>query len=438
MRTRQESSFCCRLSNNFKWCITTALSSIIKPFRMINPVETIIAAGAMMGIMPIVSKQFHKLEKAHFIPDGRNDDVNPLYYFLALDMAICGTFIARYYLKAVLNDHSDQDNREISRLKSIPAILLCESIAATPMIVYSYVPADYNIPAYSLVTLGGMALCIKYVNFYKSHRYGILEEDNAISCGDILLKSIITTSRAALSISALFSIELNNQDVVGSKGFDQYLAWATCYAMPLALSTFIQNNYFSLYGTEQLREDRCVAKLIVNTLAAISTFGRGVAGTLFAYDGLMSVGVPEDYALPISIISLGIVANLATTNTERLQLIQSVCTIDASDVTIKNGALFFISTLQGFLLALPQCTQAIIAVPRLSDDEHTQKVIYAFTIPFVIKETLFFTKLAFRAFSDFQLFNNQIALDDVMIGPLDYDVPALGNHIQYDYDPLEM
>ena len=60
MRTRQESSFCCRLSNNFKWCITTALSSIIKPFRMINPVETIIAAGAMMGIMPIVSKQFHK------------------------------------------------------------------------------------------------------------------------------------------------------------------------------------------------------------------------------------------------------------------------------------------------------------------------------------------------------------------------------------------
>lgn len=113
-----------------------------------------------------------------------------------------------------------------------------------------------------------------------------------------------------LPLGLLWGIELKNQKVSDSSGFDEYMAWATFTSLPLIINHTIETirTIEILYATDnrEVNLSSVGSKLTVYGLSGLSLVGRAIAYTEAVNLLAEALGVSESVSLAMGIVAGGV------------------------------------------------------------------------------------------------------------------------------------
>ncbi len=351
---------------------TSALcSTVYHIYRYNRPLQALTAGAATLALLPIFSRQLKKFEEDVGAVNIRSDDI--IYPLLLINMLLVSPHLLHYFLTKLVNHHShdEHENNENSHIvKKSLVLYTAEAAAITPYLGF-LLPEGYNYAAYSLFA-GALGLAAAkslkdYLSAVQGNMQSVNEGINAehipffqhITKTNFALKSIGSLTPAALMAFMLYGIELNNSQIQNSEGFDQYVAWATAYVLPLVISTFIQNSHIMLGVGESLEtndgSENTPNKVVVNALCTLSTVGRGICYTSFTQEFFEEIGIPTKASLGLAIVFAGIGINVAATLVERKELMTILPKILKSEHkgSCLNITKATLAMLEGIILSSP-------------------------------------------------------------------------------------
>lgn len=195
-------------------------------------------------------------------------------------------------------------------------------------------------------------------HFIKKH-----QEDLTPSSKNI----VVTMSKAGaacsivLPLGLLWGIELQNQKVAGSTGFDEFIAWATFTTTPIIIDRIIE----SVRTVDKIYEDRSVielnsvgSKLLVYGLTGMAVTGRVLAYTEAAETLALAMGMSSGIALGVGIMG-GVLGSGGVTLFE-YNAVKSLFAEQKEPMTLKKAICGAISTIEGGWFTLPVVSLGLI------------------------------------------------------------------------------
>lgn len=213
----------------------------------------------------------------------------------------------------------------------------------------------------------GFYLYNYFINYQEKTKQ---EEPNKAKTCVLTLCKIGSVVSALIPVSMLWNVELDNQKVEGTHGFDQFVAWAAFTSVPLLIfktsytynkvSKYVIAKFDNSNNTNGQEISSLGGKLIVYGISGISLIGRGIALT-HIFDQLMEkFNIEENISLPVSIVTGGILGNLIFALNEYSSLkklfINNDCNITKTQLT--TG---LVSAFEGSWFALPFISQGMEA-----------------------------------------------------------------------------
>lgn len=189
-------------------------------------------------------------------------------------------------------------------------------------------------------------------SFIKKHQ-DILSPDSKHVC--------ISVGKAAASLSIvlplglLWSVELSNQKIAGSSGFDEFMAWATFTTLPLVIDRIADssNTFDKLYNKDYFFNlNTTGSKMVVYGLAALSVAGRSIAFTEVAKQMAIAMGLSPEVALGAGIVIGGVLGSGGTAVFE-YQAVKSLFEVKAAEYNPKTMLIAAFSTAEGVWFTLP-------------------------------------------------------------------------------------
>ena len=117
-----------------------------------------------------------------------------------------------------------------------------------------------------------------------------------------------------IPVAMLWNIELHDQEVEQTHGFDQFIAWAAFTSLPLILFKTLNNfEQISKHITDKSDNTELTnlgSKITVYGISGISLIGRGISLTNIFNKFQKQIGIDENISLPISIVTGGIIGNI--------------------------------------------------------------------------------------------------------------------------------
>ena len=157
-------------------------------------------------------------------------------------------------------------------------------------------------------------------------------------------------------VGMLWNIELHDQKVEGTDGFDQFIAWATFTTIPLiifkTIAIFEQTSKYIINNHNNIELDNLGSKIITYGLSSISLIGRGVSLTYVLNELQKQIGLDENISLPISIITGGVIGNI-TLGLSDYSNLKKLFKTNSNEINYKQLALGLSSALEGGWFALP-------------------------------------------------------------------------------------
>lgn len=165
-----------------------------------------------------------------------------------------------------------------------------------------------------------------------------------------------------LQLSQLWNVELHNQKVAKSHGFDEYLAWATFTTIPLLTSEFIKNarnvNSFVFDQKQNYKLESLGSKIFVYSTSFLSTVGRAIAYTHAIKEFFINIGCEENFSLSVGIIFGGIIGSSINGCIEHTS-IKKLFSENSQNLTKKEIALGVICALEGAWFSLPTISDGL-------------------------------------------------------------------------------
>lgn len=158
-----------------------------------------------------------------------------------------------------------------------------------------------------------------------------------------------------LPLGLLWSVELNNQKIAGSSGFDEFMAWATFTTLPLVIDRIADssNTFDRLYNKDYFFNlNTTGSKLVVYGLAALSAAGRSIAFTEIAKQMALAMGLSPEVALGAGIVIGGVLGSGGTAVFE-YQAVKSLFEVKAAEYNPKTMLIAAFSTAEGLWFTLP-------------------------------------------------------------------------------------
>lgn len=167
---------------------------------------------------------------------------------------------------------------------------------------------------------------------------------------------IVSLCASALPVSQLWVVETDNQEYVGSSGFDQYIAWATFTTLPVFLNEAI-TCYASLKDQFQRKLlhvdlDSIGDKLFLYTPVIASVPGRFISYYYSTYFLAKEIGLPEEIAIGIGITIGGVIGSTVIGAIEYGSL-KSLFQKQESPMSKFSIVLGVFCAVEGCVLALP-------------------------------------------------------------------------------------
>lgn len=187
--------------------------------------------------------------------------------------------------------------------------------------------------------------------FIKKHQNNEVENDVC----KIKLAKVCASFSLILPLGMLWLTEANNQTVAKSKGFDEYIAWATFTSVPLITNQVID----SITHVNKLlinEEDKVPlstgGKLMLYGLAASSIAGRAIAYTEVTKSLALASGFSQELSLGMGIIGGGILTSLGVSILEHSK-IKLLCETQDGECNFKKFIACGLSLTQGLWFTLP-------------------------------------------------------------------------------------
>ena len=162
--------------------------------------------------------------------------------------------------------------------------------------------------------------------------------------------------KALIPVGLLWDIELHNQEVQGTKGFDQFIAWATFTSLPLiifnSLNNFKQIDKFVANKSEDIELNTLGSKLVTYGISSISSVGRGVSFTYILDNLFTQLGFKQTTSLPVAIITGGIIGNVIGGLNEYSQL-KKLFKVSDNNISYNDLALGTLAAIEGGWFTLP-------------------------------------------------------------------------------------
>jgi hypothetical protein len=171
-----------------------------------------------------------------------------------------------------------------------------------------------------------------------------------------LYKSISSFSGAIVPIYLLWSVELNNQKVAGSHGFDKFIGWATFTTVPLVIfrcvHTLDRINKEQQDNVEDNQLDNLGSQIVVYGIDIAAFFARGYTYNHILSEICNNIGIDEDISTILGVVLGGLGANTICTISEHYKL-KKLFTQTTDGVECKNKILATLASLEGAWLSLP-------------------------------------------------------------------------------------
>lgn len=181
----------------------------------------------------------------------------------------------------------------------------------------------------------------------------------------LLASKICAVSAAIFPASLLWNIELQNQEVDKSSGFDQFIAWATFTTAPLvffkALITYHSLEEFITSGLRQSIEFSSLgAKITTYGIGGTALIARGIAFTFASKELMKNLGFDEDTALGVSIVIGGMIGNSLCGISEHSKL-KALFKESNEGLTLKEIVLGIFAAIEAGWFSLPAISAGLEA-----------------------------------------------------------------------------
>lgn len=189
-------------------------------------------------------------------------------------------------------------------------------------------------------------------SFIKKHQDTLTSESKHIC---ISIGKAAASLSIMLPLGLLWSVELSNQKIAGSSGFDEFMAWATFTTAPLIIDRMVDsaNTFDKLYNKDYFFNLNTIgSKMVVYGLATLSVAGRSIAFTEIAKQMAIAMGLSPEIALGAGIIIGGVLGSGGTAVFE-YQAVKSLFEVKTSEYNAKTLLIAAFSMAEGVWFTLP-------------------------------------------------------------------------------------
>lgn len=168
-------------------------------------------------------------------------------------------------------------------------------------------------------------------------------------------------------IALLWHIELSNQKVAGSEGFDQFMAWASVATLPILTDKILTscNAVNNVFSGKEITLTSIGSKGFTYGTSLLGTAGRIASYSAVGYQLGTDMGLPANEALVFSIVFAGLVGSSGVTLFE-YQKLKSIFTENNGPLTAKKSLIAAISLLEGAWLSFPLTSVGIEVMANLN------------------------------------------------------------------------
>ena len=237
-----------------------------------------------------------------------------------------------------------------------------QELSEAGLIIDEYNVASIGVSINTLAIFSTVSTIALY--HYMSHR-DHKDESTPFQKIALDIAKVASLCSAILPVSQLWAIEVTNQSIVGSSGFDEYLAWATFTTLPLciykSLEAFEHLSDFVLNKLHHINLDSIGSNLFVYMPTLLSATGRFIAYTASAAYLGTELGMGEELSLVMGAL-IGGVAGSSVIGVAEHNSLKWLFEKREENTTWKQKLGGAICALEGILLTLPLVTTGMEAV----------------------------------------------------------------------------
>ena len=237
-----------------------------------------------------------------------------------------------------------------------------QELSEAGLIIDEYNVASIGVSINTLAIFSTVSTIALY--HYMSHR-DHKDESTPFQKIALDIAKVASLCSAILPVSQLWAIEVTNQSIVGSSGFDEYLAWATFTTLPLciykSLEAFEHLSDFVLNKLHHINLDSIGSNLFVYMPTLLSATGRFIAYTASAAYLGTELGMGEELSLVMGSL-IGGVAGSSVIGVAEHNSLKWLFEKREENTTWKQKLGGAICALEGILLTLPLVTTGMEAV----------------------------------------------------------------------------
>lgn len=199
-----------------------------------------------------------------------------------------------------------------------------------------------------------------------------------------------------LPASQLWGVELENQEITGTDGFNQYIAWATATTVPLCIFKSIESyeyvKDFVLCKLDNIKLDNIGSKLFVYTPTILSSVGRFISYSASAAYLCEELGLTKEFSWIMGSLIGGIAGSGVIAIAEHNSLKHLFEKTEYS-LSIKQKIGAAVCALEGVLLTLPLVTTGMEAVESWSP--FVKGLIFS---PLFVSHSIYEARSIYKAF----------------------------------------
>lgn len=165
-----------------------------------------------------------------------------------------------------------------------------------------------------------------------------------------------SVATSILPLALLWNIELHDQQVSGSSGFDKFIAWAAFTTIPLlilkiveayeAMSKVVKGEY------DDINLDSIGSKLFTYGTTVLSALARGISFSAATIELAKNIGFDEDTSKVLGILIGGVLGSVVSGISE-YQAVKSLFRKTEGGFSKREIATSMLSTVEGMWFALP-------------------------------------------------------------------------------------
>jgi hypothetical protein len=315
--------------------------------------------------------------KVHFLDDSHNLSLIPIRKNSADDIIIPKSDLTPSELPnsvssnsllhessiVVLNEetHIDKTKLAISSIMGIGAGLAMMPIFNNE--VYKLDNYGINVHEYEtlfIISTLNTLLLISTCSIINSYKYftdtEVTQQFSNNQKTALTVAKLGAVASSIVPLGLLWNVELHDQQVDNSEGFDKFVAWAAFSTIPLMVVKIIESyetmGKFVKGEYKELKLDSVGSKIMTYSIDILSAVARGLSFTAITSELCKNIGFEEDTANIIGIVVGGVLTNSVSAINEHFSMKNMFIKQD-KPISAKKFAVGVVSAVEGMWFSLP-------------------------------------------------------------------------------------